>query len=588
MKHLFKVKYFIFCLLFFLLFFTSGFYAYYLYNYPDPPEVDGLLEYYPEDFLLKIGSDLRLPDDRFQYFLNFPTSKRTGSVRIGAFGDSHTFGNEVDKTASYPYLLQQLFDERFPAKTIEVLNFGMPGAGFQEQFLLWEKYSKIYNLDYILLGPRGFYSYRDVTFRTNWGFQYFKYPKERFILSENNTLKQVHIRGDSLKERYKNYYKLIPAWTALRYDRRPFKIWEKFFPFLRYNIQNPFYYTEMSDKEESAGINTLLLEKIRNVHDGKMFFLTDHISIFNKYQQTKNFYNLNHIHFKGNRRFYTVFFHGSSLENEVLAHIYFNALIGSPEFPLKKINCYFKEIDFIGKGFIKNLYKIKSIKVIDRKGTPLAAFRHNNADHHYNEGSYFNRKEKEIKSFIGFSNRVDFLDFPVFPLPIQLKSGMRVYIQLPNKKKLDLGGIRALDQFEKFFVFYTDFIEKKKYQFSHYESWFSLKKMPSFFKDRIEKMTGSLELFIEDYKLGIFQFDSLNGKRNLRFIPVSGYEKSFLMMGPSHLVREKDFSSRFSLYIQYNMNDQESFHSLIPDWKCKKEDKFIHLQLPHFDPLSAK
>ena len=590
MKHLFKVKYLILYLLFFLLFFVPGFYAYYLYNYPDPPKRDGLLEYYPEDFLLKVGGKLLFPEERFQHFLNFPPFKKKDSVRIGTFGDSHVFGSEVDKTVSYPYLLQQLFDKRFPNKTIEVLNFGVPGTGFQEHFLLWEKYSKIYNLDYILLGPRGFYSNREVTFRINWAFRHFIYPRERFILYDDD-LKQVHIKGDSLKERYKNYYKLIPTWMALRYDRRPFKTWERLLPFLRYNIQNPFYYTEMSDKKESAKINILLLEKIRNSHNKKILFFTDHTPIFNNYRNSQqHFYNLNYLQLKVNHnRFYRVFAHGSSLKNEILAHIYFNALIGRTEFSLKIINCYFKEIDFIGEKLIKNLYKVQSIKVIDKKGAFLATFRHNDSDHNHNVvDSYFNRKEKETKSFLGFSNRVDFLDFPVFPLPIQLKTGMRIYIQLPNKKKVDLGKIRALDQFEKFFVFYEDFIKKKEHQTIHYESWFLLNEMPSFLKYQIDKMTDSLDLFIEDYKLGRLQFDNLNKKRNLRFIPVNGYKKSFLMMGPSQSVREKDFSSEFSLYIQYNMNDSESFESLIPDWKCKKEDNFIYLQLPHFDPLILK
>ena len=302
------------------------------------------------------------------------------------------------------------------------------------------------------------------------------------------------------------------------------------------------------------------------------------------YQQIKNFYNLNHIQFKSNR-FYRVFSHGSSLENENIANIYFNALIGRTEFPLKIINCYFKKIDFAGEKFIKNLYKMKSIKVIDKKGTPLATFRHNVSDHHYGDGSYFNHKEKKTKSFIGFSSRVDFLDFPLFPLPIQLKTGMRIYIQLPNKKKVDLGRIRALDQFEKFFVFYEDFIVKKKYQKIHYGSWFLLKKMSSFLKDQTEEMTSSLELFIEDYKLGTLQIDNLYEEKSLRFIPVNGYKKSFLMMGPSHSVRERDFSSEFPVYIQYNVNNSESFKSLIPDWKCKKENKLIYLKLPHFEPL---
>ena len=107
----------------------------------------------------------------------------------------------------------------------------MAGSGFQEQFLLWEQYFKSYNLDYILLGPRGFFPKRDITFRINAHFQKFCYPRERFILSGESKLRQIHIKGDTLKERYQNYYKIIPTWTALRYDKRPFKVWEWFFSF---------------------------------------------------------------------------------------------------------------------------------------------------------------------------------------------------------------------------------------------------------------------------------------------------------------------------------------------------------------------
>ena len=124
-----------------------------------------------------------------------------------------------------------------------MLNFGVSGSGFQEQFFLWEKYSQHYGLDYILIGPRWFHPDRSATFRKNWFFQNRKslhYPHDRLILSSDNTLKQVHIKGKTLKKRYKNYYSLIPSWTALRYDIRPFFISEHFLNLEKY--KNPFYY----------------------------------------------------------------------------------------------------------------------------------------------------------------------------------------------------------------------------------------------------------------------------------------------------------------------------------------------------------
>ena len=315
---------FIFC---FLFFFLSGFYIYYLYKYPKPHDKNYLLKHYPKDLILKTGGRLTTPEKRFQHFLNFSPSKGKDSIRIGAFGDSHTFGSEVDKTESYPYQLQKLLNQKFPNKKIEVLNFGKGGDGFQMQFFLWEKYAKNYELDYILLGPRGFRSNRDVTFRKTWNFINFNHPKVRFILSRNSNLKQVHIKGDTLEERYKNYYKLIPSWTALRYDKKPFQIWERFLPFLRYKIQNPFYYTKMSNKEESTRINVLLLEKIKKLYNKKILFFTDYNPIFNSYQSVEKLYNLNLIPFPKNR-FYKVFSHKSSLGNEIIAKVYFNALIG--------------------------------------------------------------------------------------------------------------------------------------------------------------------------------------------------------------------------------------------------------------------
>ena len=478
LKILLKVNAFLLSIIFFSLFFLSGFYIYYLFNYPEPFETDYLLEYYPEDFILKAGDFLPFPQERPQNFLNFPTAKESNSIRIGTFGDSSTFGYEVDKKASYPYLLQQLFNKHFPNQKIEVLNFGMKGASFQEQFLLWERYSKLYGLDYILLGPRGFYPNRDITFRISWNFQLFDFPKERFILFNDNELKQVHIQGNTLKERYKNYYRLIPSWAALRYDKKPFKIWEKFFPFLRHRIQNPFYYKNLSDEKESAKINILLMKKINAIYHKKILFFTDNSSLYNSYQSSENFYNLNRIPFNKNR-FYMVFHHASSLENKRIANIYFNALAGRKKFSLKTIECYFKKIDFSKKRFDDDLYNIRSINIVGKGlGSPsVAIFKHNSSDHHHNnKGSYSNRKEKGIKSFIGFSTKYDFLDFPFFPLTIQLKTGMKLSIQLPDKSRIELGEVRALDQFNRFFVFYSNFTIKKQYQESHYESWFLLKK----------------------------------------------------------------------------------------------------------------
>ncbi|MDE0092179.1 MAG: hypothetical protein OXN83_02700, partial [Oligoflexia bacterium] len=213
MKSLKIIFYFI---LSFIVFFIFGFYIYYRYKYFGySQDFDRAYKFYkeiyPEDIILKTGARLVAPEERFQHFLNFSPKKKKGVIRIGAFGDSYTFGTEIKKTASYPYYLQQFFNENFPKRSIEVLNFGVGGSGVTEQFFLWEKYAEIYHLDYILIGPASFYSER-VTGFTLPG-PYIQNPKNRFILTENHQIKEVHIKGKTLKERFKNYYKLIPSWT---------------------------------------------------------------------------------------------------------------------------------------------------------------------------------------------------------------------------------------------------------------------------------------------------------------------------------------------------------------------------------------
>ncbi|MDE0091958.1 MAG: hypothetical protein OXN83_01570 [Oligoflexia bacterium] len=233
-------------------FFIFGFYIYYKYKFSTHLSINNnLYKIYPKDIILKTDGNLKEnPKQQPQHFKNFSMEKDKETIRIGAFGDSHTFGSEVDKTATYPYYLQKLFSAHFPDHSIEVLNFGRPGTGFQEQFFLWKKYAKTYQLDYILLGPVGFYTDRDTSFSFLFIEEKFKFQKNRYILTEDHQPKEVHIKGNTAQERFRNYYSLIPNWTALRYDKQPFKVYEILFPFLRGKIKNPFYYTKTSVKKE--------------------------------------------------------------------------------------------------------------------------------------------------------------------------------------------------------------------------------------------------------------------------------------------------------------------------------------------------
>ena len=52
--------------------------------------------------------------------------KPPGVLRIAFFGDSYTFGDEIDLEDTFPYLVQETLEKKY-GKGIEVLNFGVPG-----------------------------------------------------------------------------------------------------------------------------------------------------------------------------------------------------------------------------------------------------------------------------------------------------------------------------------------------------------------------------------------------------------------------------------------------------------------------------
>lgn len=619
-KSLIKYTFFFFCCFFFFL--LVGFYLYYKYEVPDFYLNSKLNEYYPESIILKTGGNLNFPEKRLQWFLNFPVEKPKGVVRIGTFGDSHTFGEEVVKTSTYPYYLQRLFNKRFPHQLVEVLNFGMSGTGFSEQFFLWEKYAKAYQLDYILLGPAGFYPQRDTRF-SFYIMNYFLPPHNRFILDENQKLKEVHIPGKTIQERFKNYNSLIPNKQALYYDKQPFKVYEMLLPFLKYKIKNPFYYTKMNENQESVIINKTLLNKIKKTYHKKILFFTNVRWKYDQYRYrnylrefynhsltSKNLYNLNFIPFT--QGIYRVFGHESSLGNEVTAQFYFNALLGNTSFFLNIIQCYFQpsELPFsfykadnklverkeqstllqkkaFNKADVDSASHLESHNTIDLKlvnqiqvlgkDKLLFNFRANISDHYYREGTYDRYKKKGTKSFFTFLNKRRFIKSMYIPLNFELKEGMSVYIQYKDKQRFELGSVKPLDVYKKFFVVYSKHIRSGlNLDYTH---WFI------YLKGLKREEKG--ELFIGNYKLGDVIKGVRYGEKMLKFIPAVKYANTFLMMGPQNLVQEKDFPKKFSVSINYQMENEYNVKSLIPDWTCRKERKEIKLDLPYFESITS-
>ncbi|MCZ0932702.1 MAG: hypothetical protein OXJ52_06095, partial [Oligoflexia bacterium] len=85
------LKFVFYFVLTFLAFFIIGFYSYYKYKYPEYPKINSeFYNWYSKDIILKTGGNLAPPQERLQHFLNFPVEKDKKTIRIGAFGDSHT------------------------------------------------------------------------------------------------------------------------------------------------------------------------------------------------------------------------------------------------------------------------------------------------------------------------------------------------------------------------------------------------------------------------------------------------------------------------------------------------------------------
>ena len=599
---LFIVKRFFVFSSFFIFFFAAGFYIYHLSKFPSHDTLSNRLnqlrKYYPDDILIKTGSNLAEPELRINHFLKFPIKKKRETTRVGTFGDSHTFGVETHKEANYPAQLQKLFEKHFTSQKVEVLNFGKGGHSFQQQFFLWEKYAKLYGIDYILYGPRGLYYKKDLTFAYNSSFnENFRFPRNRFFLSEKEGLKLASIKGIHPEDQYKNYYSLIPSLTALRYGKRPFQLWESYFPFLRERLKNPFYYSsDLPEHIESPKINKILLKKIRKDYNKKILLLVDTKWSFESYSDNKNLYNLNFFDSLSQTAFlYKVFGHKSSLGNELVASVYFNALTGKKKFSLNVFNCYFNKMDF---SVVKEHLDFKNVKriFIGTKNTAVGEIRLNSSDHYYKKGGGSFSKIKNTKSLIGFSGSSvnDFGLPPYFPVPFELNKKSKIYIissppphthtfsLSSDKKKFVLGHVKPLDVSGKIFNFYANYISWIKYV-DHTYARFQLEKLPLDIKAQLlQHRNQKTYLYVDNYVLGELLQTTIYGQSVFILKPK---KHTLLMMGPMHLIKEQELPSDFPLYIHYFMEDARVLKSAIPEWSCIKKNKIYKLSLPNFKPI---
>jgi hypothetical protein len=262
-------------------------------------------------------------------FNNFSKEKDEGVIRIGAFGDSHTEGQEVNFESDFPSILQELFLQS-GYDNVEVLNFGSMGWGNFSSFRLWELEGREYNLDFILFGPSGFYPERDLTF--NWINSYPADIHGRYILEKDNIKYIKPIGGLDVNERFKTYYSFVPKLRYLLYDINPPVIVRSLLEENK-TIENPFYYYQGRLEEEHSKIYGHLFEnmsketkQIINIvemnHD--IDFLGPDFSKIDNFYFREGFRLKNDI-FKARNG------HAGPLHNNKLAYEYFNVLTGKNE-----------------------------------------------------------------------------------------------------------------------------------------------------------------------------------------------------------------------------------------------------------------
>ena len=195
--------------------------------------------------------------DKASSFVNFPPAKPEGVIRIGAFGGSYTHGAEVDAVSDYPNMLAEQI--RSLGVKAEVINFGGSFHGLSQAYIAWDEIARRYDLDYVLLGPSGFYPSRDLYFNPIVDDQPY-YLHSRFVI-EGDQLRRIDVIGDTHAERFRGFFRFIPAWRYLRYDRGDPAFIAAVLP-PDTTLGNPFYYDGRSERDEATEIQRRLLQEM--------------------------------------------------------------------------------------------------------------------------------------------------------------------------------------------------------------------------------------------------------------------------------------------------------------------------------------
>lgn len=192
-------------------------------------------------------------------FWNRSPQKAKGIFRIGTFGDSYTYGDEVSVEFNFPNLLQKELKRRgYPR--VEIVNFGQSWWGFHQSFIFWSEMEKTYQLDAAIFGPGSMFPERETSF--NHTLDHVPaYLHSRFVKKKEGAWVEVAPIGETREERIESYYSLWPQKIYRSYDRNPPAFFKAFWPRGR-QYKNYFYYRKDSALSEANESYQYLIEKI--------------------------------------------------------------------------------------------------------------------------------------------------------------------------------------------------------------------------------------------------------------------------------------------------------------------------------------
>lgn len=179
-------------------------------------------------------------------------------VRICAIGDSFTYGQEVSTAYDFPSLLQERFTRR-NLGNVEVINFSSGWWGFHQTYVMWDQLARHFDCDQVIFGPQTFYPKRDTAF--NHTELYSPYLLHSRYVLRGEDVERLDVLGETHKERFDNYFRMVPRWRYLRYDRNPPFFLEAMIPEGR-TLPNPFYYHPGDMTMEAYATYRILLAKI--------------------------------------------------------------------------------------------------------------------------------------------------------------------------------------------------------------------------------------------------------------------------------------------------------------------------------------